>query len=82
MSNCARTRRTFCSAFAFNDVVAKEGKWRVVRFPIENPELPNSDGSGLSCGPLDGFESHEQCCKRSEGVILDFFSHGNTYGAM
>ena len=75
MSNCARTRRTFCSEPSFNKLdanVANEGKWRLVRFPIVNPELPNSDGSGLSCGPLDDFESYEQCCKKSEGVRFEY----------
>lgn len=73
MSNCARTRRTLRSESSFNDIVAKvvnEGKWRLVRFPIVTPELPNADASGLSCGPLEDFESHEQCCKKSEGVMF------------
>lgn len=74
MSNCAHTRRMFRSESSFNDVVAnvaKEGKWRLVRFPIMTPELPNSDGSGLSWGPLDDFESHEQFCKKSEGEVIE-----------
>lgn len=75
MSNWSRTWRTFCSESSFNIVVTNEGRCRLVTFPIVSPELPNSDGSGLSCGPLNGLEKHVQCCRRSVEVMFRMYRH-------